>query len=261
MTEIDGATALDEDTEPRVTREAAPLRLEFAGEWHDLPVDRPFIIGREGDLEVDDNPYLHRYFLELQHHDGLWWLANVGVRLAATISSAGGAVQSWLSPGARMPLVFERSVIVFTAGPVTYELSLHTEQAPYEVSRQVEWSMSGETTVMPASFTALQKQLMVALAEPMLRREGVSMNELPSSSDAAKRLGWTMSKFNRKLDNVCDKLDRMGVQGLRGGPGKLATNRRARLVEYAVTSQVVTRADLPLLDDDALRDQHDPDGD
>jgi len=261
VTEIDGATALDEDAEPSVTREAAPLRLEFAGEWHDLPVDRPFIIGREGDLEVDDNPYLHRYFLELQHHDGLWWLANVGVRLAATISSAGGAVQSWLSPGARMPLVFERSVIVFTAGPVTYELSLHTEQAPYEVSRQVEWSMSGETTVMPASFTALQKQLMVALAEPMLRREGVSMNELPSSSDAAKRLGWTMSKFNRKLDNVCDKLDRMGVQGLRGGPGKLATNRRARLVEYAVTSQVVTRADLPLLDDGALRDQHDPDGD
>jgi hypothetical protein len=76
--------------------------------------------GRSGDLEIDDNPYLHRHFLELQHHDGLWWLANVGVRLAATVSSAGGAVQSWLSPGARMPLVFERNVIVFTAGPVTY---------------------------------------------------------------------------------------------------------------------------------------------
>jgi hypothetical protein len=241
--------------------EAAPLRLEFAGEWFDVPADGPFIIGREGDLEIDDNPYLHRHFLELRHRDGLWWLANVGVRLAATISSAGGAVQSWLSPGARMPLVFERSVIVFTAGPVTYELSLHTEEAPYEVSRQVQATMSGETTVMPVSFTPLQKQLMVALAEPMLRREGVSMNELPSSSAAAQRLGWTMSKFNRKLDNVCDKLDRMGVQGLRGGAGKLATNRRARLVEYAVTSHVVTRADLPLLDDAALRNASDSDAD
>ncbi len=261
MTEPEAATTLDEDAERSAVREPAPLRLEFAGEWHDMPTGRPFIIGREGDLEVDDNPYLHRHFLELQQRDGLWWLANVGVRLAATISSAGGAVQSWLSPGAQMPLVFERSVIVFTAGPVTYELSLHTEQAPYEVSHQVQTSMSGETTVMPASFTVLQKQLIVALAEPMLRREGVSMNELPSSSDAAKRLGWTMSKFNRKLDNVCDKLDRMGVQGLRGGPGKLATNRRARLVEYAVTSQVVTRADLPLLDDEALRNQPDSDGD
>src|SRR5699024_1197808 len=96
----------------------APLRLEFAGEWYDLSPGKPFIIGREGDLEVDDNPYPHRHFLGLQHRDGLWWLANVGVRLAATISSAGGAVQSWLSPGARMPLVFERNVIVFTAGPV-----------------------------------------------------------------------------------------------------------------------------------------------
>ena len=252
MTELNTTADLD-DTGSTTGTEAAPLRLEFAGEWHELSADRPFIIGREGDLEIDDNPYLHRHFLELQYRDGLWWMANIGVRLAATISSAGGAVQSWLSPGARMPLVFERSVIVFTAGPVTYEFSLHTEQAPYDVSRQVEVSMSGETTVMPARFTPLQKQLIVALAEPMLRREGVSMNELPSSSDAAKRLGWTMTKFNRKLDNVCDKLDRMGVQGLRGGPGKLATNRRARLVEYAVTSQVVTRADLPLLDDEALR--------
>lgn len=43
------------------------------------------------------------------------------------------------------------------------------------------------------------------------------------------------------------------IECLRGGPGKLATNRRARLVEYAVTSQVVTRADLPLLDAEALR--------
>jgi hypothetical protein len=239
---------------------ATPLRLEFAGEWHELSHDTPFIIGREGDLAIDDNPYLHRHFLELQYRDGLWWLANVGVHLAATISSAGGAVQSWLSPGARMPLVFERSVIVFTAGPVTYEVTLHTEEAPYEVSHQVEMSMSGETTVMPVSFTPLQKQLILALAEPMLLREGVSVNELPSSGAAAKRLGWSMSKFNRKLDNVCDKLDRMGVQGLRGGPGKLATNRRARLVQYAVTSQVVTRADLPMLDDDALRNQSDADG-
>lgn len=255
MTDVKAA----DESAPTRTQATPPLRLEFAGEWRDVPADRAFVIGRVGDLEIDDNPYLHRHFLELQCRDGLWWLANVGMRLAATVSSAGGAVQSWLSPGARMPLVFERTVIVFTAGPVTYELSLHTEEAPYEISHQVEESMSGETTVMPARFTAMQKQLIVALAEPMLRREGVSMNELPSSTAAAKRLGWSMTKFNRKLDNVCDKLDRMGVQGLRGGPGKVATNRRARLVEYAVTSQVVTRADLPLLDDESLREQSDAD--
>ncbi|MGJ3403836.1 hypothetical protein [Glutamicibacter sp. Je.9.36] len=52
---------------------------------------------------------------------------------------------------------------------------------------------------------------------------------------AAARLGWGITKFNLKLDNVCDKLDKAGVAGLRGGPGKLATNRRARLVEHAVS--------------------------
>jgi hypothetical protein len=41
------------------------------------------------------------------------------------------------------------------------------------------------------------------------------------------------------------------VQGLRGGRGKLATNRRARLVEYAVASHLVSRDDLVLLERNA----------
>lgn len=242
---------------PSSSGQSKKLRVEFAGEWHELSPYEPFTIGREGDLEVDENQYLHRIFLEITFHDGLWWLSNVGSRLSATVSSAGGAVQSWLSPGASMPIVFAESVVVFTAGPTTYELSIHAEEPQFSVSAQIQNQMSGETTVMPVSFTPLQKLLIVALAEPMLRRDGVSMSELPSSTAAAQRLGWTMSKFNRKLDNVCDKLDRMGVQGLRGGPGKLATNRRARLVEYAVSSNLVTRADLAMLDDEALRGEDD----
>ena len=58
-----------------------------------------------------------------------------------------------------------------------------------------------------------------------------------------------MTTFNRKLDNVCEKLDKIGVDGLRGGRGKLATNRRARLVEYAVATRLVSVDDLALLDD------------
>ncbi|WP_240921223.1 hypothetical protein [Microbacterium excoecariae] len=249
--EIDADTAVP----GRETRsDAPPLRVDFSGEVHVVQPGQSFTIGREGDLEVDDNPYLHRTFLELAYAEGLWWLSNIGSRLSATVSSAGGAVQSWLSPGARLPVVFEHSVVVFTAGPTTYEVALNAPAAQYAVSSQVQESISGETTVMPVRLTPSQKQLIVALAEPMLRREGVSVSDLPSSATAAKRLGWSMSKFNRKLDNVCDKLDRMGVQGLRGSAGKLAMNRRARLVEYAVSSQLVGRADLPLLDAGDLED-------
>ena len=82
------------------------IRVEFAGEWFDPVAGESFTIGREGDLAVDDNPYLHRAFLEIAQRDGLWWLTNVGTRLSATLSSAGGAVQSWLSPGASLPLMF-----------------------------------------------------------------------------------------------------------------------------------------------------------
>src|SRR5690606_8673872 len=70
---------------------------------------------------------------------------------------------------------------------------------------------------------------------------------LPSNADAAARLGWTVTKFNRKLDTVCRKLTECGVRGLRGGPLRLATTRRARLVEYAIAAQLVTVRDLHLL--------------
>ena len=40
------------------------------------------------------------------------------------------------------------------------------------------------------------------------------VNRGPSSADAAARLGWTVTKFNRKLDNVCQKLADAGIRGL-----------------------------------------------
>ncbi len=150
-------------------------------------------------------------------------------------------------PGSPPALVVPTTSIVFTAGPTTYELRVELDGAPYQtVGRDDE--PVGETTIGVAAFTLSQKQLIVALAEPMLRREGTSLVEIPSSAAAAQRLGWATTRFNRKLDNVCEKLDRLGVKGLRGGPGALATNRRARLVEYAVTSRIVTLEDLPLLE-------------
>ena len=63
----------------------------------------------------------------------------------------------------------------------------------------------------------------------------------------AARLGWPVTKFNRKLDNVCGKLADVGVRGLHGGPAKLASSRKARLVEYAMAARIVTVEDLDLL--------------
>ena len=222
------------------------LAVDFAGEWSYAAPGEELTVGREGDIQVDDNPFLHRRLLHLGHTDGLWWITNTGSRLSATVCDASTGAQSWLPPGARLPLVFAVTTVVFTAGPTTYELVVHADEPTYtEPPRD---PVGGDTTIGSVQLTISQRQIIVALAEPMLRREGSTVSEIPSNADAAARLGWAITRFNRKLDIVCDKLDKHGVAGLRGGPGKLASNRRTRLVEYAVGTRLVTAADLVLLD-------------
>ena len=108
----------------------------------------------------------------------------------------------------------------------------------------------GTRTVTAAelTFTPDQLRCVLALAEPRLRDPSVV--DLPTNRAAAARLGWKLTKFNRKLDNVCTKVGNAGVAGLHGDLGALATRRRERLVEFAVASQVVTAHDLGLLDPD-----------
>jgi len=223
------------------------MQLEFCGEWFTIAADEPFVIGREGPLEIDDNPYLHRRFLEISSHADLWWMENVGSRLSATIADPEGNTQAWLAPGARLPLVYARTSVLFTAGPTTYELTVVNDDPTFLPTRPEEEVEVGETTIGPVTFTESQLQLVLALAEPVLSGRG-STTSIPTSQQAAERLGWTITRFNRKLDNVCDKLHRHGVRGLRGEAGKLAVNRRARLVEHAVASRLVTADHLPLLE-------------
>src|SRR5690606_5991086 len=225
------------------------LQVEFCGEWYDLDPSTPFQIGREGDLEVDDNPYLHRRFLTINHHDGLWWLENVGSRLSATGSDGERNVQAWLPPGARPPPVLAHTPVLLPAGPPPSQPRIAGDE-PTFTSSVTERTQVGETTIGPVTFTDCQKLLILALAEPVLRGRG-STASIPTSADAAKRLGWSITRFNRKLDNVCEKLSRHGVRGLRGGQQQLAVNRRARLVEHSVASRLVVAADLELLEKNA----------
>jgi hypothetical protein len=247
MTLTPGTPNPPEGAPALATPVANQASVEFLGEWYKLDPAGTFTIGRDADLHIDDNQYLHRHFLHITYSDGLWWLGNVGSRLSATMSDSSGGVQAWLAPGARLPIVFRLTTIVFTAGPTSYEFTVHTSAPPFIDSSPLP-DGEGATTFGAIAFTPSQRLLIVALAEPMLRRDGTGTSEIPSSAAAAERLGWALSRFNRKLDNVCDKLSRSGVDGLRGGVGALATNRRARLVEYAVLSRLVTRDDLSLLD-------------
>jgi len=222
------------------------VRVEFCGEWFDVAAPNEFVVGREGNLVIDDNPYLHRRFLVLTEDHGLWWIVNEGSLLSATLTDASGGVQAWLPPGARLPIVFSHMQVLFTAGSTTYDFTIHAAADMYATT-SLFGGQSGATTIGVVPLTSSQRLVILVLAENVIRQDSPGRGTIPSSTDAAQRLGWPLTTFNRKLDNVCEKLDKVGVQGLRGGRGKLATGRRQRLVEYAVASKLVSRDDLSIL--------------
>lgn len=224
-----------------------PITVDFCGELHH-PVDGRLTIGREADLVLDDdNPFLHRQFLLISQHEGLWWLANTGTQLTATVSDADGGMQAWLSPGGSLPLVFARTAVWFTAGPTTYEFEILLADSAYQRIGLEPGESDADATIGRVSLTPDQKLLIVALCEDVLRRGDRGAGLVPQSAVAAARLGWTTTRFNRKLDNVCGKLADLGVRGLHGGVTRSASSRKARLVEYAMASRIVTLEDLDLL--------------
>ncbi len=224
------------------------LVVEFAGERFEVAGDKEFAIGRDGDLVIDENRYLHRRFLTLTAEAGMWWLNNVGTRIAATVTDGTGRVHARLAPGARLPVVFDRLHVLFGAGSTSYDLTLHTARRvrgrPRPASRRRPATRrSGECRSARRSVCSWWPSPRTCCV-----RWTPAAARFPASVDAAARLGWTLTAFTRKLDTVCGKLEREGVTGLRGGRGKLATNRRMRLVEHAVATRLVTREDLVLLE-------------
>lgn len=220
------------------------LRIEYCGEWYDLSAGEILTIGRAADLVIDDNPELDPLLLEIFHEFGMWWIASTATARVVHVSDPSGRVSTELAPGTRVPVVFQPAHVVFSAGRTTYEFAVHGE-LPYSASA-TSAELRPARVDLPRLTTA-QRLLLVVLCERSLRHPSRSPGDFPTSAEAAARLGWSLTAFNRKLDNVCDRLDRAGVAGLRGGRGNLATRRRTRLIEYALAARLVTVEDLALL--------------
>jgi hypothetical protein len=219
------------------------LQIEYCGEEYIPDSSKDFEIGREGDLVIDDNPVLHPKLLRLYFSADLWWIQNVGARLAAMLGTPDGSLNAWLGPQARMPMTVPELKVRFVAGPTTYELSFSLDPLPAGVAAG-ERAVDSEPTPDGLKFSFEQRLLLLALLEPVLcdRLKGVSSSL--SSPELAQRLGWSLTKFNRKLDAICEKFEAAGVRGLHGSPDRLAFNRKARLIEYLLMTQYFTPADL-----------------
>jgi hypothetical protein len=227
---------------------AGALIVEFCGEEYRV-TDR-FTVGRSADLELDTNPYLHRIVFEVLHDRDTWWLRNVGRRTALSVRSTTATTSTALGPGSATALAFPEGTVRFRAGPITYELGLVVELLerdvdlrtgpPGEAPRTLEW---GQVELNPD-----QRLLVLALSEPRLLDP--ADGRIPTARAAARRLGWTPSKYHRKVDNLCAKLDRVGVSGLVGDLAEVAGERRSHLVDHALASGWVSVEDLAELDRD-----------
>lgn len=226
------------------------LVLEFCGEHFELGPGEELTFGREADLVLDDNPYLHRLVGRIAQRDGAWWLHNVGRTVAVTVHDLVGSSSATVGPGSGIALLWGRFRLSFRAGRVPYELE--------GVLEEHEWFEAVGLPTRPGSARTLewgrvelnddQRLLLAALCEHRLRNPWDRTSPPVSNRAGARRLGWSVAKYNRKLDHLCEKLARHGVPGVRGDLGLLAADRRARLVDHAVEVGLVGVEDLERLD-------------
>lgn len=206
----------------------------------------PVTFGRSGDLVIDDaNRFLHRVVGRFVFRDGLWWLQNHSRRGVIVLESMGTASRLKVAPGGQFPVPGGSFCVGFSAGKANYELECWTKTT---VDAGSQWALdtdAGEGTLEfgRIPLTAEQHLLCVALASERLR----GRPNLPSNLETAATLGWSITKFNRKLDYVCAKFAQAGVRGLRGDRSGVAQDRRKALVDHLIEQHLVTADDLRLL--------------
>jgi len=231
------------------------LIVSFVGDERVLAPGEELTFGRSGDLVIDENRYLHRVLGRFTFANGLWWLVNVGSSIPLTVSDTSGPSFARVSPGSSMALSFESSLVAFEAGNRNYELAVDVVDGGFDDALLDSdsnddppegWSDEVTTTASSLPMSAEQRLLLIALAEGRLRDPGSNV-EMPTNRQIAHRLGWTITKYNRKLDGLCSKFAAAGVSGLRGSSDALAKDRRLRLVEHALHAGTVSAADLALL--------------
>ena len=230
----------------------ANLYVDFIGEVTAVPPGEELTFGRQADVHIDDNRHLHRVLGRFWSRGDAWWLTNEGRAITIQIADADSRSAVQLAPGSEIALSFPNSILRFRAGVTDYEVIVRVpdrgaSDADEDDPLDADDDEAGATIALgDLMLTDEQRLLLLALAEGQLR-DPHSSDELPTNRAVARRLGWSITKFNRKLDNLCDRFTKLGVGGLRGSIDQLATDRRRRLVEHAVESGLIGRSQLDRL--------------
>ena len=243
-----------------MTSQGPRLEVTIAGEVIDVDpsLREGLTFGRGAELDIDSNPFLHRRVGRFVHTDGVWWIENLNRWTPITVVAGGSSTS--LTGHSRCALVHPSTRVRFEAGVCNYELRVALDSVPaLPATPDVDIDLTATFRPSSLALTDEQRLLVTALAEARLRNPAERFR-LPSNQSVAARLGWTTAKFNRKLDYLCQRLERAGVAGLRA-TGRRANDRRLRVVDHLIADGTVTERDLSLLDTyDACSKKGDGDG-
>lgn len=225
----------------------APIVVTFVDSVRHVTADEPegLAFGRGAALDVDSNPFMHRQVGRFVPLAGIWWVENLSAWSPLWVTAAG--TTHLVDGGAKVALCEEQSTVSFEAGVGRYELHVHLSEVP--AAPPVVKPPDDVTLTQPRDVIVLtdeERLMVVALAEPILRDPPTNLS-IPTNREVRVRLGWTTAKFNRKLDYLCTRLFRLGVEGVRL-PDRRARDRRRYVIDHLISENLITTADLPLLD-------------
>lgn len=221
------------------------LIVEFDDDQWEVDPGRELTFGRAGDVCIDEaNLHLHRVVGVFRHRNGHWWIHNVSSWLELEVRSGSGS-RHVMAPNTRLAVLADLEVR-FAAAKARYSIAASPVDPPPR-ARPVHVVAEAPSTSRfgVVQLNDEQRLLLVALCEHRLL--GIDAG-LPSNRAVSDRLGWSRTKFNRKLDYLCQRFDEEGVAGLRGAGSGRASTRRESLVDHVLTTGLITSSDLELLE-------------
>lgn len=233
--------------------------VTYRGEVHCLDTEHDLLFGRGSgnDLNVEREPddLVHRRFGRIYFRNGVWWIANDGSRLSLAINDQNSVSSIVLAPGCTAVLSFRQVAIRFSGRTPNYEISIDlgdpgTLSGTPDASESADGAAFGRPTTDQAQMPLVgeQRLLLVALAENKLRNPHEPL-ALPTNRAVARRFGWSRKTFDGKLGRLAEKFKRWGMTGLVGELAEPATDRRNKLVNYAIDRAIIDVHDLDLLDE------------
>ncbi|MEM8924501.1 MAG: hypothetical protein AAGD35_13450 [Actinomycetota bacterium] len=225
------------DVKPAASRPA--LTISFVGETY--RPERQLTFGRQAELSLDENSYLHRRAGRFRLRDDTWWLENLGGRLRLTMVSSDGSLLD-LQPGSSSPLLGDSGEISLTAGPTRYAIEYRLQKVQMAVTDSASFRVAGaDTATYGPILTPRELDFVVVMAQGRLTGR---LGPIPSHGEIAEIWGVSAKTVDNTLQRLRAKLRSQNIN---------TVTSSETLIEYLVTQGLVSLADLEwaCLDDPA----------